>query len=137
MCYQPIFNYLYYFKDVDVLKFGLSDSQVRQLVQLKRAAREPLYAQIKEKEKRRSELLSSGISADSPAVVQLVSDISKLWEQVARTSVTRPPRDLALAVLDEAQRAKVAAFETALQLASEAIDLGLIPDTTKGEVLCH
>ena len=48
----------------------------------------------------------------------------------------RPRRDLAVAILDDGQRAKLAEFETALQVLNEAIELGLIPDPPKGELLC-
>jgi hypothetical protein len=58
-------------------------------------------------------------------------------KEAARATHSRPPRDLALAVLDETQRGKVTAFETALQVANEAIELGLIPRPMHGEVLCH
>jgi hypothetical protein len=106
---------------------------VLQFERLQQAAEEPRIAQIWERMNRRSEFLNSGGSADSPAVVQLLSEISKLQEQVART---RPERDLTLAVLDDTQRAKFAAFEAALPLAKDAIELGLI--TPKGgELLCH
>jgi hypothetical protein len=82
----------------------------------------------------RSEVLNSGVSADSPTVVQLGSEENNLQAQIGKT---RPPHDLALAVLDEAQKAKLAAFETGLQLAREAIELGLIPKPVMGEILCH
>jgi hypothetical protein len=126
LCYYPIPTYS--------SELGLSGSQVRQFEQLQQAAREPLYAQIKEKENNRLELLNSGVSADSPIVVQLVSEIARLRNQVALAS---PRRDRALAILDDAQKAKLAAFETDLELASQAIELGLIPIPLKGEVLCH
>jgi hypothetical protein len=125
LCYSPIRAY--------ESGLGLSQSQVLQFERLQQAAEEPRIAQIWERMNRRSEFLNSGGSADSPAVVQLLSEISKLQEQVART---RPERDLTLAVLDDTQRAKFAAFEAALPLAKDAIELGLI--TPKGgELLCH
>ena len=68
LCFYPISSYTD--KRLDALELGLTDSQVRQLEQLERAAREPFYTQIKEKEKRRSELSTSGIPADSPVIVQ-------------------------------------------------------------------
>jgi|HubBroStandDraft_1064217.scaffolds.fasta_scaffold05283_7 hypothetical protein len=126
LCYYPIRSY--------ASELSLSDSQILQLERLQQAARDPLYAQIAEKETHRVALLNSGSSADSAAVVHLISEISELGHQATET---RPRRDLALATLDDTQKAKVAAFETALQLASEAIELGLIPVQPKGEVLCH
>jgi hypothetical protein len=120
--------------DAYAAEFGLSESQMQQFWQLTRDAQEPLWAQIREKAAQRMALLDPGLSADSPAVVQLGSDIDKLQAQVVKTG---PPRDLALAVLDGAQRAKLAEFETALQLATEAIELRLIPKPAMGEILCH
>ncbi|HTB13677.1 MAG TPA: hypothetical protein VK752_19010 [Bryobacteraceae bacterium] len=96
-------------------EFHFSDSQVQQLDRLQRAAREPLEKQI-------------AIAA------QPAAGISKLREQLA---ATRPPRDLALAVLNEAQKAQLATFVTDLGLVREAIELKLIPDPPKGEVLCQ
>ncbi len=113
---------------------GLSELQVRQFNQLQQAAREPFDVPIAQMEGRRLELLNSGFGADSSAVVEVTSDVSKLRRHAADS---RPRRDLALAVLDDGQRAKLAAFEMALQLAREAIELGLIPDPPKGEVLCR
>jgi hypothetical protein len=57
--------------------------------------------------------------------------------QTARATHTVPPRDLALAVLDDTQKVKLAEFETALQVANEAIELGLILKRGRPEVLCH
>ncbi len=110
-----------------------SSSQARQLYQLQLEAREPFYAQVIEKEYYRSWLLSSGISADSPVVVHFLSAIAELRRQAART---RSPRERVLAVLDDVQKAKLAEFETACQLAIEAIELGLLPETRGGEVIC-
>jgi hypothetical protein len=110
-------------------EFSLSDSQVRQLERLRDAARQPLDAQIAEQEKVRADLLNSGLPTD-----QATGAISKSRQQWSETA---PPRDLAIAVLDQTQRATLAAFETALQLVREAIDLNLIPDPSKGEVLCQ
>jgi len=115
-------------------EFGPSGSQVRQLEELQRTAREPIHAQISERENHRSELLNSGIGADSPAVVRLASEIAELRGQFERTV---PQRALVLAVLDDAQKAKLGALEAALELAREAIDLGLIVDNRGGEALCH
>jgi hypothetical protein len=108
----------------------LSDAQVAQLETFRRAAREPLETQIAEKEKARAALPDP----KSPAVIELTADISKLRQQLA---VAAPPRNLALAILNDAQKVQLAALETALQLVSEAIDLKLIPDPPKGEPLCQ
>jgi hypothetical protein len=58
-------------------------------------------------------------------------------KEAARATHSRPPRDLALAVLDDAQRTNLLAFENALQVANEAIELRLIPVPMHGEPLCH
>jgi hypothetical protein len=57
--------------------------------------------------------------------------------EAAQATHSRPPHDLALAVLDGSQRANLMAFETALQVANEAIELRLIPVPLHGEPLCH
>ena len=57
------------------------------------------------------------------------------WE--AQEAGARPRREQALAVLDEGQRAKIAAFEAAVRLAREAVALGLIAPWGRGEAMCH
>ena len=57
--------------------------------------------------------------------------------EAAQAKDVKPRRDLALAVLDDAQRANLAAFESALELASDAVELKLIAAPAKGEPLCH
>jgi Spy/CpxP family protein refolding chaperone len=123
----------YYPARTSASELDLSDSQLEQLERLEGAAREPVNAQAMVKQKQRQELLNSGARADSPAVIQLESDMSNLWKQAAET---RPRRDQALAILDDAQKAKLWAFETALELAREAIELKLIMPWPQGEVLC-
>lgn len=115
------------------LELGLTPAQIGQFEEIQRAAGEPLWAQVRAKDAQRLQLLNSGVGADSTEVVQLGFDIDKLQAQTN----ARPRRDLALAVLDDAQRAKLAAFEAALQAANEAIELGLIPKPAVGEELCH
>jgi hypothetical protein len=122
-----------YFSYAYALELGLTPAQEEQFKEIQQAASEPFWAQVREKVTQRSELLNAGVSADSPAVVQLNAETDKLQ---AETN-SRPRRDLALAVLDEAQRAKLAAFVTALEVANEAIEIGLIPKPLVGEPLCH
>lgn len=67
---------------------------------------------------------------------------SQVWQlkqlqYTARETKTAPQRGLALALLNKSQKAILAEFETALQLASDAIECGLIPEPPKSEVLCH
>jgi hypothetical protein len=56
----------------------------------------------------------------------------ELLERLRQAAEIGPRRDLALAVLDDAQKALFAEFETALELAREAIELGLIPGPAEG-----
>jgi hypothetical protein len=42
-----------------------------------------------------------------------------------------------VAVLDAAQKAKLTAFENEIQIANEAIELGLLAVLKVGEPLCH
>jgi hypothetical protein len=116
-------------------ELGLSESQIEQFEKIQRDASEPLWAQIRTKEAQAAELLNSGVSANSPAVLQLRSDASKLAALVN----ARPQHDLALAVLDDKQREKLAEFEATVEVAREAIELGLIPEPfgSGAEVLCH
>lgn len=111
-------------------EIGLSPSQLEIFQQTQRDANKPLWAQVREKAIQRSQLLASGISADSQAIIELGSDINKLQAQIEK-----PRHDLAMAVLHPMQKAKLAAFENKLQLAEEAIELGLIPAPLKGELV--
>jgi hypothetical protein len=108
LCLYPIPTY--------ASEFHLSDSQVQRLEQLKRAAREPLETQIADKAANRSTM-----------------EIARLYQQLG---ATRAPRELALAVLDDAQRTQLATFEVGLKLVREAIELKLIPVPPRGEPLC-
>ena len=58
-------------------------------------------------------------------------------KEAAQAKGLKIRHDSALAVLDGAQRANLAAFESALELASEAIELKLIATPEKGEIRCH
>jgi hypothetical protein len=113
-------------------ELALTSFQIEEFEQIQRDASEPLWAQVRAKVRQRSELLNSGAGEGSPEVVELGSEIDRLQAQTN----ARPRHDLALAVLDATQKAKLAEFETALQAASEAINLGLIPKHV-GEPLCH
>jgi len=113
-------------------ELDLSPFQIERFAQIQLAADAQLWPQIREKAIQRSELLLSGVSADSPELIQLGLDINKLQTQLN----TRPRHDLALGVLDEPQKAKLAVLQAKLQAASEAIELGLIPVPVKGEPLC-
>jgi len=64
---------------------------------------------------------------------------SQIWqlERLRQDTPTKSGRDLKLAVLNDAQKAKLAAFETALDLVGQAVELGLTPYRLGGEMLCH
>jgi hypothetical protein len=111
-------------------EFDISDAQLEQLERLQQATQEPLWVQIRAKDMARSALLDS----KSPAAAQLSADIHRLSQQLA---ATRPPRDLTLAILSDAQKAKIAAFEADSKLTREAIELKLIPTPVYGEPLCQ
>jgi hypothetical protein len=110
-------------------EFGLSDSQQREIHQL----HEPLKKAIAQKEEERLKLaLISRLRADSAEVVQVDADISRLrleW-------TAEPLRGQIKAVLNDAQKAKLAEFEAGLQLVREAIEMKVIPIPPKGEPLC-
>ena len=110
------------------------DAQILQFEQLRQAARQPVDAQIREKDIQRLELLNSGTGADSPVIVHLIEDISKLQRQA---SDARSHRDQAMALLNDAQKTKFAALETALELVREGIEVGLIVRPPRGEPLCN
>jgi hypothetical protein len=110
-------------------EFDFSEAQLEQWGRLQRAIQEPLWVQIREKAMARSELADP----KSPAGIQLDAELSKLNRQLA----ARPPRDLVLAILNDAQRVKVAAFESDLKLVREAMEIKLIPTPVQGESLCQ
>jgi hypothetical protein len=114
-------------------EFGLSADQVTQFQQLENTARQPLYEQVSAKQKRHGELMESG-GKDSPEGVALVAEISKLGKQLWDT---RPPREAALALLNDEQRAKLTTFQTELDIAREAVELNLIRVPGVPEALCH
>jgi Spy/CpxP family protein refolding chaperone len=103
-------------------ELDLTDAQVAEFERIQQAARQPVEQQIWQKMDEHRALLHSGSSEDSPAVVEVMAEITKLQKQLREI---RPPRDEALAVLDETQKAKLAEFERTLELAREAIELRL------------
>jgi hypothetical protein len=113
--------------------FDLSESQIEQIEEIMRDANKPLWVLIRAKAMRRSELLNSGASEDSPEVAELGREANELPVRVS----ARPPREVVLAILDDNQKAKLAAFEADLQVAREAIALELIPAGVTSEILCH
>jgi hypothetical protein len=87
-------------------------------------------------EKKRRDLRDRGRSEDAPEITALVEEVTQLRKQWEETAL---PRDRVLAVLNDAQKAKFAAFESDLELAREAVELHLIRQTREdlAEVLCH
>jgi hypothetical protein len=126
LCLYPVRNHSW--------EFNLSDDQLSQFERLQQGVRDPLFRQIREKAALQQELLKSGMNSESAGVAQLDREISSLSRDVASA---RPEREVVLAILDANQRAKLAAFEAALRVVSEAIELGLIPVPPKAEVLCN
>jgi Spy/CpxP family protein refolding chaperone len=107
---------------------GLTDAQTQQLQDLQKnrqAKTQAIYQQISDKQKQLNDALASA-SPDAAAIGQLEIDMGNLRKQIgAGQSV----RDEALALLNDAQRAKLTDLQNALQLqraANEAIGLGLI-----------
>jgi hypothetical protein len=119
VCHRP-----YYAYSGRPLEFGMTESQIQQLLEIRRVAGFPLWPQVREKAMQRQALLDSGVSADSPAVVQLGLDSDRLQRQIS----ARPSRDVVMSLLDSAQKAKLAEFEKELELLRQAVELGLIFD---------
>jgi hypothetical protein len=115
-------------------EFDLSDDQVSRLEELEIAARQPNLERQQSLRTRHRQLADSGTREDSPEVAALMADLKATMKRYAET---RPPRDAAWAVLNDAQRARLAAFESDLELAGEALELHLIDLPPLPEVLCH
>jgi hypothetical protein len=108
---------------------GVSDLQRQELERI----HEPLKTALAEKGVQRLELrLISGLREDSAAILQIHAEIQELRAKWSHD----PLGSLSLAVLTDAQRAQLAAFELDLKLVREAIELKLIPAPPKGEPLC-
>jgi hypothetical protein len=75
----------------------------------------------------------------APTPAQL-EQIQRAWwsqTQIQRVQAQqKPPRDFTLGFLNPDQKAKLAAFENDMQLAREALGLGLIPQQLIGIALC-
>ena len=109
-----------------VSDLDLTSTQLLELQNQRQSAGSSLVPEIAWREWRQT---VSGYP-DSPAVIKAISELPALREQAAGR------RDDALAVLNDAQKAKLAEFESALQLLSEARALRLIPCLGCGEALC-
>jgi len=115
-------------------EFDLSTTQIAQFEKAREDVRQSILDQVLPKQRRRRELLDSGATENSPNVVELTSELSKLRKEYAEA---KPSHEFALSVLNDAQKEKAAAFESDLELARQALELHLIRVPALPEVLCH
>jgi Spy/CpxP family protein refolding chaperone len=107
---------------------GLTDAQLMQLQNLQRsrqAASQAVYQQVAAKQKQINDMLNSP-APDAATLGQLEIDMANLRKQAGAMP---PIHDQALAILDDAQRAKLTDLQNALKLqraAGEAVGLGLL-----------
>lgn len=107
---------------------GLTDAQTQQLQELQKnrqTASQTIYRQISDKQRQINEALA-GPAPDATAIGQLEIEVAQLRKQI---NSGPPLREQVLGVLNDAQKAKLADLQNALQLqraANEAIGLGLI-----------
>ena len=114
-------------------EFDLTAEQVTRLGQLQQDVRQRAVDGIREIENRYAKLMpGQGIPPAEWATVQ--QETAKL---VKRRDEARPPRDLAMALLNEAQKTQFAAFRSDLELAREALALHLVRVPPLPEVFCH
>jgi hypothetical protein len=114
-------------------EFDLTADQVQRFEQLQHDVQQRANDQLMEIGNRYWKLLA-GQSVESPERAALLAETSTLVKQ---RDQALPPRNLATAVLNETQKAKVAAFRASLELAREALELRLIRLPGLPEVLCH
>ena len=131
--FGEIRQYIYYTKQYSgtPLELYLSPAQAEQFEKLERERDTPIWAQIRAKDIERDALLNSGSTKDSPAVVQLGLATNQLSAHLNDPL----PLGVVMSILDSDQKAKLAGFESELQVAAEAVQLGLIERA--GEILCH
>jgi hypothetical protein len=65
-----------------------------------------------------------------------IEQLARAMRAAKKSEFGRPPRDLALSILDDSQKAKVAAFEKELELASEALGRGTLRYRYISQVSC-
>jgi hypothetical protein len=100
--------------------FKLTSAQVRQIVEV-RSAYGMIMSLIQEKEQQLLRALNEGGAENSAEIRQWTEDLDELYELIVV-----PERDMVLSVLDERQTAMFEAFENGLELARQAIELGLL-----------
>jgi hypothetical protein len=132
---------------------GLSDSQMKASVVLTAAQRSKLaeIAKVFERARLASEAMQLGLITEDQwprgtlcfypiEGVDLGLNTAQrvaFGRLQAESRPKRPLRELALTILDEGQRKKLADFETALEVVREAVDLRLMARPSLGEVLCR
>jgi hypothetical protein len=119
--------------DVYSKEFDLTAEQVRRFEQLQQDVRQQAVDKLWEIGNRYAKMLPGERLA--PSEWAAVEKETAKW--VKQRDEARPPRDLAMAVLSEAQKTKVAALRSDLELAREALDLHLIQVPPLPEVFCH
>jgi hypothetical protein len=99
---------------------GLSDGQISQLVQLRKdevQALQPIRPQVQEAAKALRDAMAAA-NPDPAAVGKLILQLRGLREQVQQTN--KSYHDRALALLDDAQKTKLANVQQALQRLAQA-----------------
>lgn len=100
----------------------LTPYQLDQLMAMQRSSK-PLFEQARENDAQLHSLSNDHVPQDSPAAAVLRARMN-----ILRTQVT--------SVLNTSQNATLVTFETDLELANEAEDLGLFPRRNVGDPLC-
>jgi len=119
---------------------GFSDSQNAKLFELEQAARggwpNVIRATYEESWNRWLKVLNSGAGKDSPELAQARQGINHLlW---GPGEPNKLPREVALGLLNDEQKATVVELEKTLQLVEQAIALGLLPrHMQNSESLCQ
>jgi hypothetical protein len=126
--FYEIHEYASYTRPSDL---SLSTAQAERFEQIQRERDSPAWAESRAKGMQREALVNSGSPKDSPEVVALGLEINQLQARMHDPL----PRDTVMSILDSDQKAKFAEFEIQLEVASQAVQLGLIE--YMGEVLCH
>ena len=124
-CFYPIRD--------DPFGLGLSEDQILRFEKLRK--KHVLW--LADLQHRRNEIearIAAVRSADPLAAQALQRDADDLQRQADDVGA---PRKAAHEILDEGQRAKLAVFESNLELVNQAIRLGLVAPPPRGEVLCH
>ncbi len=124
-CYCPMHIY--------ASQLGFTDAQNERLWTLRQAMLpEAMRADQDDLRKRYLELLKSGVKTPPGMATPRQNLDLLLWYPPPRLS-----REAALGILNDSQRALVAELESALKVAREAVELGLLLHEPLGEPACH